>query len=226
MRVEFAKSSKRAPADVIGVVATMRDSLFDQQRGHVYLPASRYDMFNAQVHVATHQLPDQALLTAIRDAAHAVDSALPLLTLTTFTSFVDQSVEVWTLRTGGRLFATFAVVALLLVMAGVYGVQAFRIAQRTREIGLRMALGANLRDTVRLVLVDGPRVAAVGTTVGVALAGIVATLLRAVLVDVSPLDPVVIGGAWTTHMLVAFGACLVPAQRAGRLDPLMALRDE
>ncbi len=146
--------------------------------------------------------------------------------LRSFRSFLDGNIEIWTLRTGARLFGAFALVALLLSMAGIYGVQAFRVAQRTKEIGLRMALGSTLGRTVKLIMRDALRVAVIGATLGVLLAAGVATVMRAVLVEVSATDPFVLGASWLTLLVVAFLASLVPAQRAAQLDPLRALREE
>ncbi len=214
-------------SEIVGVVASVRDSLFDRQRqAHVYLPASRQGLMNTQVHVATERVPDAALLAAVRGAVREVDPQLAVLQLGSFRDFLDGSFEIWTLRTAAQMFSVFAVVALLLAVAGVYGVQAYRIVQRTREIGLRVALGASTGQTVGLVLRDGARVAVLGTTVGLGLALAVAQLMRVMLVDTDPAEPVVLVLAWLALVGTAILATLVPARRAARLDPLVALREE
>ena len=227
-RVALPNSSVlEGPAEIVGVVATVRDSIFQQERvAHLYLPTSRHTIYNTQLHSATTAVPTSELIGALRGATREVDLALPILDLRSFRNFLNGNIEIWTLRTGARLFGTFALVALLLSMAGIYGVQAYRVAQRTKEIGLRMALGSTLRNTVSLIMRDALRVATIGATLGVLLAAAVATVMRAVLVEVSATDPVVLGAAWFGLLAVAFLACLVPARRAAQLDPLRALREE
>ena len=209
------------------MVATVRDSIFEQERSaHLYLPSSRHVIYNTQLHIATTGPPTSELVSGLRSAAREVDQALPILDLRPFRTFLDGNIEIWTLRTGARLFGTFALVALFLSMAGIYGVQAYRVAQRTKEIGLRMALGSTVRRTVNLIMGDALRVAVLGATLGLLLAAGVATVMGAVLVDVSATDPTVLGASWLALLVVAFLACLVPARRAAQLDPLRALREE
>ena len=213
-------------AEVVGVVAGIRDSLFDREpEGHIYLPSARSVIFNTQVHVATDRVPDAAMLGTLRDAAREIDPALPVLSLVGFGDALDQSFEVWALRTGGRLFATFAIIALLLAVAGVYGVQAYRVTQRRRELGLRMALGATTRETMAVVLRDGARIGLWGLGLGVLLAWGAGRLLQSILVEVGGGDPAVFGAALVALGTATLVACLLPALRASRLDPLVALRE-
>jgi putative ABC transport system permease protein len=132
----------------------------------------------------------------------------------------------WLLRMGALLFATFGGVALLLALIGVYGVNAYMVARRTREIGVRMAIGADRRDVLRLFLREGLLLTGAGLALGLVLAGLVARLMRGMLFEVSPFDPLVFGVASALLAGAALLACYLPARRATRIDPLLALRHE
>ena len=193
----------------------------------VYLPHGTSYFPNMHLHLAVTGDPaDPVLLQTIRETVTEVDELLPVLNLRSFRDHLDSSFEVWTLRTGGRLFATFAGVALLLALAGVYGVRAYSVTRRTRELGLRMALGATVRDTAAMVLREGLRVALIGVALGLVAAAGVARLLQSFLFGVSAFDPSIFGGAALLLTAVAMIACLLPARRASTLDPLVALREE
>lgn len=227
-RIALDNSNRLAEsAEVVGVVRGIRDSLFDREpQAHIYLPSARGTIFNTQVHVALDRAPDAAVLSALRSATREVDASLPVLSLMGFADALEQSFEVWALRTGGQLFATFAVIALLLAVAGVYGVQAYRVTQRRRELGLRMALGATARETMAVVLRDGIRIGLWGLGLGLLLAWAVGRLLQSILVEVGGSDPAVFGAAMFALSGATLVACLLPALRASRLDPLIALREE
>jgi ABC-type antimicrobial peptide transport system permease subunit len=124
------------------------------------------------------------------------------------------------------MLAIFGSVALLLAVAGLYGVKAYAVAQRTREIGIRMALGANAADTRRLILRDGFLVTLVGVGAGMLLALGLGQILASTLWDVRATDPVVFLTAPLLLTAVALVACYVPARRAARVDPMVALRYE
>jgi ABC-type antimicrobial peptide transport system permease subunit len=124
------------------------------------------------------------------------------------------------------LLGAFAVLALVLAAAGIYGVMAYAVAQRTQEFGIRVALGASGGDLVRLVVGQGLRMTAAGVLVGLAAAWVGASVLSTLLYDVSTRDPIVFGGTAMVLTVVALAACLVPAWRALTLSPLAALRAE
>src|SRR5258708_6293277 len=124
------------------------------------------------------------------------------------------------------LFASFAGVALLLAAIGIYGVMSFAVAQRTHEIGLRMALGAGPRQVLRLVLGEGMLLAFGGLAIGLAGVYFVGRLMKSVLYQVNETDPVAISAVTTVLLLCALLACYIPARRATQVDPMVALRDE
>ena len=129
-------------------------------------------------------------------------------------------------RFNATLMGSFALLALLLAAGGIYGIIAHSVSQRTRELGVRVALGATTGHVVRLVVGHGLRLALVGVTVGVAAAFALSRLVRALLFGVSPADPLVFAGQAVLLVGVALLASYLPARRAARMDPLAALRAE
>jgi putative ABC transport system permease protein len=168
-------------------------------------------------------LPPAALVPQVRRTIQAVEPNLPVPTVETMTQTIGTSLYV--LRLGAWLLTAFAGLALLLAALGVYGVLAFAIARRTREIGIRMALGANRSQVFRLVIREGMRLVGIGLVTGMAAGLYGAAALRAFLFDVSVRDPrtfIVVPAILAT---VALLACYLPARRAVRVDPMVALRD-
>ena len=129
-------------------------------------------------------------------------------------------------RMGSRMLALFGAMALFLAAIGLYGVMSYSVSQRTREIGVRLALGADSRGVVGMVLRHGLRLTAIGLLVGGVLSLGAGFLLRSQLFGLSPADPVTFGGLALVLAVVATGASLVPARRAARVDPIVALRSE
>ena len=120
----------------------------------------------------------------------------------------------------------FAVIALVLAATGLYGILAYLVAQRTTEIGIRIALGAQREQVLRLMLADGLRPALIGLVLGLAASAVTVRLIRSMLYDTQPLDPVVFAAVTAALLVVAALACMAPAWRASRLDPMQALRTE
>jgi putative ABC transport system permease protein len=153
-----------------------------------------------------------------------VDSQQPLTLIRTMDELIDHDVAD---RTRPMiLLGVFAGLALVLACLGVYGVLAFAVAQRTREIGVRMALGARPLDVTSMILGSGLKLSGAGLLAGAALATVLSLLLRSLLYGVTPVAPAVYVCAAGSLVLVAAAACIIPAQRAARVDPILALRDE
>ncbi len=165
-----------------------------------------------------------ALMTSLRRAVHTLDPDLPLTNVRPMTDWVTTSAA--QPRLNASLLAVFAGVALLVAAIGTYGVLAYSVSQRTKELGLRMALGADRRDVLGLVVREGMIVAAAGIFIGVVVAALMGKTLSALVFGVSVWDPTSYGGVLALLTLVSLVSCLLPALRASRVDPITALRLE
>ncbi len=165
-----------------------------------------------------------SMANSIGAAVRFVDSDMPLDQVRTMDQVVDESLAGERFST--VLFASFAGVALLLAAIGIYGVMSFAVAQRTHEIGLRMALGAGPRQVLRLVLGEGMLLAFGGLVIGLAGAYFVGRLMKTILYQVNAIDPAAISAVTAVLLLSALLACYIPARRATQVDPMVALRDE
>jgi predicted permease len=213
-------------AEIVGVVADVRhQGLRDAPVRRVYFPYFNTPIGPIVLHFEVRATDDPARLSAaVRREIAAVDPALPILAIDPLTQLIRQSLREARLVT--RLTATFGVLALLLAAVGLYGVMSYAIARRTGEIGLRVALGAQPRDVVRMVLLEALSVVAVGVAIGLPLGLAALRLLRSQLYGVGVADPVAMAVALAVLTLTALAAVLVPASRAARVAPLVALRQE
>jgi predicted permease len=213
---------------VVGVVPEVRNTGIApndtiEPVGACYFPASQQPGRNWYLTARTAQDPS-SVVPAIRKAVSAIDPELPVFDVLTLQERLDRSLE--TRRTPMLLALAFAGVALFLAAVGVYGVLAYQVTQRTREIGIRMALGGEVTSIFKLVLRDGMTMVGIG--VGIGLAGSVAMSrsLQSQLFGVGSLDPRVISAVAVLLALVALVACAVPAVRAARVNPVTALTDQ
>jgi ABC-type antimicrobial peptide transport system permease subunit len=155
-----------------------------------------------------------------------VDDRLPLLRLVTLRGHRDSSIYMWFARAGANVFTSLGLAALVLAALGVYGVKSYLVSRRTREIGIRMAIGATSGDVVRLIVREGLLLTAVGLGLGFALSLAVSAVLGSWVYGVQGLDPVVLTVAPAVLLAVALAACYLPARRAASIAPTMALRCE
>ena len=215
---------------MVGVVPGIRHDLFDKAPGpHVYVPVGSHYQANLNLHVratAKGREAEAALIQALRREVQAVDPGLPVVELRTLRAHRDASVMLWAARTGARLFTGFGFLALFLAVVGVYGVKSYLVAQRTREFGIRMALGASPGDVRRLVLGEGLRLLGIGLGVGLLLSALVARALAGMLYEVNAADPATFTVAPALLGLATLLACELPARRATRVAPMTALRHE
>jgi ABC-type antimicrobial peptide transport system permease subunit len=166
------------------------------------------------------------LVETLRREISAVDPHLPVLAVRGMAAHMDSSFDLWLVRTGARMFVIFGVVALLLAAIGLYGVRAYSVGMRTREIGIRMALGARAADALGMVLREGLMLTGIGAAAGLLLSLGIGKLLSGLLFGVASVDPVVLTIAPALLASVSLVACWIPARRAARIEPMSALRDE
>src|SRR5262249_6755323 len=217
---------KTCQYEVIGVVKDVKyTSLRNEGRPMFYLPFSQSDTRGAQMTLVVRTAGDPtSVAAAVRREARAMDHAMPVFEVETLATQVAASLR------EGRLLATlssgFGLLALLLSCLGLYGILSYAVARRMQEIGIRMALGADRRDVLWLVLRDALRLVLLGVALGIPAALAVARLISSQLFGISAADPVAISLATMALLAIAAVACYLPARRATRVDPLVALRCE
>jgi putative ABC transport system permease protein len=209
---------------VVGVVGDVRSASLDAASPPTIYVPYRQDAFPFMTFVMKTSAPPAALSAAVRAAVWQVDKDLPIPALHTMDEQLSNSLT--RRRFSVTLLVLFGAIAVGLAALGLYGVLAFMVAQRRREIGVRIALGATARDVVVNVLGQGLRLAALGMAVGLALAIGLSRVTAALLFGTSPTDVATYAAAAALLTMVAIAASFVPAFRASRVDPLAALRDE
>ncbi|HJQ25191.1 MAG TPA: ABC transporter permease [Blastocatellia bacterium] len=221
----FSFESLQGP--FIQIAGVTRDgkywSIGEAPQPFVYSPVAQYYVSSITLVVRTTSDP-QALAGAIRGKVAELDATLPVYDVKTFAEHLSFSL--FPVRIVAILLASFGGLALLLAGVGIYGVTAYSVSQRTREIGIRMALGAQRGDILKLMLSHGLKLAGVGLGIGLAAAFALTRLMAAVLYGVSATDAITFVGISLLLAGVALGACFVPARRATRVDPMVALRYE
>jgi ABC-type antimicrobial peptide transport system permease subunit len=174
--------------------------------------------------VARTALAPEALAATVRRETGALDPSLPVVNFRTMEEVFDETLN--RPRWLARLLTGFAGLALLLAVVGTYGVLAYIVAERRREIGVRMALGADRGRVLRMVLRDGMTLAVIGASLGLGLALLAMRVLRSMLYGVTPTDPFTLTTVAGAMLVVALAACAVPARRASSVDPMLVLREE
>jgi len=210
--------------EVIGIVGDVRQRALSQDvTPHMYMPYQQWPVNEYDV-VIRSTTPPEALLAGARTLLRSLDPQIPMSGARAYTDIVARSL-------GDRRFymvllALFAVVAMSLAVVGVYGVMAYGVQQRRREIGIRMALGATRDRVVRMVLSDGLRMVGTGVALGLVAALGLTRLLQSLLYSVGPRDPVTFVAAPSLLIFAAVVACALPARNASRLDPVATIRTE
>ncbi|MFY9572204.1 MAG: FtsX-like permease family protein, partial [Blastocatellia bacterium] len=224
-RIRFGPPEANEPwHTIVGVVREVKhDRLNASTRKSVYLTLAQIPIGGMSLALRTGGRPEN-LISAVRSKVRELDPDLPVNRAMPMTEVVSRSV--WQPRLYTALFGVFAAVALILATVGIYGVMSYSVTQRTREIGLRMALGAERKDVLKLVVGQGIILAAIGVGVGLAAAFGLTRLMSTLLFGVTATDPVTFAVVSVVLTGVALGACFIPARRAAKVDPMIALRYE
>ena len=210
--------------EIVGVARTAKlNTLGEDPTPAFYLPLLQHYSPNVTLHIRTAGDPMAALPLA-RSAVQEMDKQLPLVQVQTITQVLDQAL--WAARFGASLLLVFGMLALTIAAIGIYGVMSYTVQQRQQEMGIRMALGAQKSDVMRMVLGQGLWLAGLGSAVGLLLAFLMARAVSALLFGVRALDPMTFTGVPVLLIAVALLACYLPARRATKVDPIVALRYE
>jgi len=223
-------TGNKREAQVVGIVENVRESVLGgTAEPHLYVPFGQEFQANVNFHMRLRTegpAGEARLLDTIRQTIRSADPRLPLLGLRSLRNHMENSMDLWIVRSGSNVFSLFGAFALLVASVGLYGVRAYAVARRTREIGIRMAVGASAHDTVRMILREGLAVTAVGAGVGLLLSLAIGRVLSGVLFEVTAMDPLVLCAAPALLAAVSLVACYFPARRAARIQPMTALRQE
>jgi ABC-type antimicrobial peptide transport system permease subunit len=210
---------------IVGIVGDVRQlGPATPPSPEIYMPYQQHPRPSSSLSLLVRTASSPTLLSeAIRRKVRERDSDVPVK-FSTMEAYLSENVATPRFRT--LLLSIFAALAVALAMAGVYGVMAYTVGQRSNEIGLRMALGASSNDVVRMVLSQGAALAGIGMILGLIGAVAATRLLESVLFEVKPFDPLTYAAVAALVVVIALAASYLPARRASQLDPLEALRQE
>ena len=215
----------RSPIEIVGICRdTLHGDLHEQAPPQFFVPYVQQTSIRRLTYEIRTRMKPEAVIRELRRVVHAVDAELPLVHVRTQEQQIDEDLE------EERLFVTltssFGMLALMLASVGIYGVMAYSVAQRTCEIGIRLALGASPRQVLGMVLREASWLSAAGVTAGVVASLVLSRLVRSMLYGIAPYDPATLWGALSLLLAIALGASWIPARRAARVQPLEALRHD
>src|SRR5581483_2807835 len=223
-RIQINIVGQPMPVEIVGVVGdTKQKSVAEETRAEVYVPYLQHPWFLSMVMVRTKGDP-ASMMPAIEQAIWSVDKNQSFGYVKTMEQMESESVA--QPRFYALLLGLFAVIALILAVIGIYGVMSYSVAQRTHEIGIRMALGAQGKDVLAMIVRQGMTLAATGIAIGLVVSFGMSRVMAGLLYKVSPTDMVTFIGISFLLALTAFLACFVPARRATKVDQLSSLRYE
>ncbi len=221
---------KSRPMEIVGIVSSTRSDIWDEEPlGAIFLPFAQHFAYGVHFHVrpavataaAAHGLREQ-----VREAIQAAAPGVPVFSLRTFRAHRESSVEIWSLHLVTRLVYFFGAATLLIAAVGIYGVKAYAVARRTREIGIRLALGADPASIRAMILREGLTLAFTGLAAGLLLGVGAGRVLGSTLNDLASFDPLAFGIPAAALLAATLLACSLPARRATQVSPLTALRAE
>jgi putative ABC transport system permease protein len=220
----WSVDGNRRGGTIVGVVGDVKQVALDRASpATLYLPFAQAPRPALRLVLQT-DVPPASVAAAARRAIAETDRELPVFGLRTLEEHVATSVAAQ--RFYASLVTLFAAVALVLAAIGLYGIIAYAVSQRSHELGVRLALGAGAERITRMVVGEGLALAAAGAAIGIVSAHAACSLLTTLLFGVSPRDPITLGGVAALLLAVAVLASWVPARRAARVDPLLAMRGE
>jgi ABC-type antimicrobial peptide transport system permease subunit len=209
---------------IIGVVGGIKDvSLAEEKSPHIYVAMAQFPATRAAFVVRADRAPNAAIPT-FRAAIRQVDPDMPLYMVRSMTEIISQTLS--TQRLTNILLTAFAILALTLAAVGIYSTMSLYVGSRTKEFGIKLALGAQPGALRRAVMRQGLGLTAAGVVVGIAGALVLTRTIKSLLFDVSATDPLIFTAVPLLLVLVSLVACYTPARRATKVDPLVALRDE
>ena len=223
-RIRFHAPIDRAPwMEVVGVIKDVKHELTIEVQPEFYLPHAQ-DVWRSMVVVARTTVDPASLAGSLRQNVWAIDKDQPVADVRTMVEV--RAISVGLQQFNSLMIGIFALVALLLAAIGIYGVMAFAVTQRTREIGIRMALGARRTDVLKMVVMNGMKLAILGLVIGLVASWALTRFISTLLYGVEPTDPLTFSVVSLCLLAAAFLACYAPARRATKIDPLEALRYE
>ena len=213
------------PREIVGVVGDVRHAALDvETTPEYYVPYEQANVVHLTVVARTASANPMSMAAPLQAAIKSVDKEQPVYNVRAMTQLLEESVA--RRRFNMTLLGTFALLALLLASIGIYGVMSYSVEQRTREIGIRIALGAQIKDVLKLILKQGMTLTLFGLALGLLVAFFITKLMASLLYGVSATDPLIFGGVALMLLCVALLACYIPARRAAKVDPNVALRYE
>jgi predicted permease len=230
-RVEIVDRTRPAHAepetfDVVGIVGATHNALFeDELRGAIYVPFAAGAMGGAYFHVRPHAA-QAGLVDVVRREIRAAAPSLPLFSTRTFSAHMESSPEFWMLKLTAVMFGAFGALAMVVALIGIYAVMNYAVARRTREIGIRMAVGALPATVRRMILTEGLTLTMLGVTIGLFLGLAVGRMMGSMFVDLPSFDPVTFAVVPAGFIAAAVIAAWLPARRATRINPVTALRSD
>jgi predicted permease len=224
-RIRLGSSQSTAPwMTIVGVVPNTYSGSTDELRPpFIFMPVSQHPSRFVSMAVRTAAAP-MSITPLVREVVSSLNRDIPIYNVYSLTKAIER--DLWFVRVFGTMFMIFGAIALFLAAVGLYAVMAFSVGRRTREVGIRMALGAKAANVLGMVVRQGLWQLGAGMAAGLTIALGVAQLMKVVLFDVQPRDPEIFGLVVAVLSVAGLLACLIPAQRATRVDPLVALRSE
>jgi putative ABC transport system permease protein len=217
--------------EIVGIVNTHRHDVQEDvaSTGRLFVPFAQGYGGNVFLHLRLAAQDRQSvvgMIGTVRSTLRDIDPDLPIINMAPYVDLLDRCVGLWIVKLGATLFGAFGLIALLLAVVGVYGVKAYAVACRTREIGIRMALGAHRKDVFALIMRQGALQTALAVFVGLLLSLAAGRVLAQILYQVSPSDPFALIASSVMLTTAALLACFLPARRATHVNPITALRTE